>query len=126
MAKTLEILSAGLSPQAASAIQGGTFNGGGLTATGTTKATSLLLPASDNLISLCSSGKGVSLPPTVIQGDDINVYNSGLNACLIYTPIGTSQVITNGSANQGFSVAANRSAAFTLVTATQWMVNYSA
>jgi len=126
MAKTLQILSAGNSPQSAAAIQGGSFSAGGLTATGTNKAGALVLPDSDNYVSLCSSGKGVALPADCVQGDAIEVYNGGANACLVYTPIGTSQTITNGSANQGFSVASMKGATFNRVTSTLWMVNYSA
>lgn len=125
MPKSLEIIAAGLSPQAVNTIQGGTFSSGGLVATGSSKATSLLMPASDTYVSLCSSGKGIQLP-ICIQGDECRVYNGGLNACLVYTPVGTSETITNGSANQGFSVGSFKSAIFEKVTSTLWMVNLSA
>lgn len=126
MAKSQHMIASGLSPQSALAIQGGNYSNGGLTATGANKAASLPLPASDNYISLCSAGKGVSLPADAIQGDQIVVYNGGLNACLVYSTIGTTDTITNGSANAGFSVASMKGAFFEKVTGSLWMVNYSA
>lgn len=126
MAKVQQIIASGNSPLAASTIVGGLFAEGGLTAAGTTKATALALSAAANYLSITSSGKGVALPADTNQGDMIEVYNGGSNTLLVYTPIGTSQTITNGSANGGFSVATLRSAYFRRVTSTLWMVNYSA
>src|ERR1700744_1541071 len=126
MAKTLEIIASGTSPRQSLSIQGGNYAEGGLTASGTTKATSPVLPAAKNYISICSSGKGFSFAPGSQQGDKIEVYNGGNNACLIYTTIGSSDTITNGSANAGFSVGSFKSATFDKVTNTLWMPNLSA
>lgn len=126
MAQLAHIISSGNSPRSALTINGGNYSEGGLTATGTTKATALLLPGSKNYISLCSSGKGSALPLSAQQGDKIEVFNGGLNTLLVYTPVGSSDTITNGSANGGFSIATMRSATFDKVASTLWMVNYSA
>lgn len=98
---------------------------GSLTASGTTKATALLLNSARNYVSVCSSGKAVALPATNIN-DEIEVWNGGSNTLTVFTNPSASETITNGSTLGGFSVATLRSAKFTKVTSTLFMVNYSA
>lgn len=125
MAQVAHIISNGIPPNAALAINGSNYSSGGLTATGTTKATSLLLGASKNYISLCSSSKGVCLPQCA-QGDKIEVFNGGLNTLTVYTNSSLTETITNNSTLAGFAIATMRSATFDKVTSSLWMVNYSA
>ncbi len=125
MSQVAHIISLGVQPNTALTINGGNYSSGGLTAAGTTKATALLLTASKNYIAICSSGKGFQLPQCS-QGDEIEVYNGGLNTALIYTNASTTETITNGSANGGFSIATMKGARFSKVTSSLWMVNYSA
>lgn len=124
MPSQLHILAAGNSPKSVTSLVGGNFSDGGLTAAGTNKATSLVLPGYSNYISVCSSGKGASLPPS-LAGDGVEVYNGGSNALLIYTPVGVADTITTGSANGGFTVSANKGCLFRKTTSSLWMVNYS-
>lgn len=125
MSKTLHIIASGASPQLAGAIQGGIFSQGGLTAAGTTKATALALSSADSYVSICSSGKGVALPGDLFQGDTAKVFNGGANALLVYSTIGTSDIINNQSANGGFTISTFKSAYFTKVSSTLYIVNYS-
>lgn len=98
---------------------------GALTAAGTTKATALQLGSAQNYVGTTASNTGVSLPQGN-QADVVDVYNGGANTLLVYTPIGIADTITNQSANGGFSVATMRSARFSKVSSSLWMVNYSA
>lgn len=123
MAIVQRLMASGLSPLASTNVVGDTS--GALTAVGTTKATSLVLSAAQNYLSITSSGKGASLP-VANQGDSVEVYNGGSNSLLLYTPVGTSDTITNQSANGGFTIATLRSAKFSKVSSSLWMVNYSA
>lgn len=116
-------MGSGFSPLQSTNVQGDTS--GALTAAGTTKATALLLSAAQNYLSITSSGKGAALP-IANQGDSIEVFNGGSNSLLVYTPVGTSDTITNQSANGGFTIATMRSAKFNKVSSSLWMVNYSA
>lgn len=125
MSQLKHIMATGASAIHASAINGGMYSTTN-TAAGTTKATATVLGASKNYVSITSSGKGVALPGDTQQGDDIDVYNGGANTLLVYTPAGSTDTITTGSANGGFSVATMKSARFSKVTSSLWMVNYSA
>lgn len=117
------LMASGLSALAANNIAGDTSSA--LTASGTTKAGALVLSNEQNYIAICSSGKAVSLPP-MNQGDSCEVLNGGANTLLVFTTAGTSDTITSGSANGGFSIATMRSAVFSKVSSTLVMVNYSA
>lgn len=123
MAIVQRLMGSGFSPLQSTNVQGDTS--GALTAAGTTKATALLLSAAQNYLSITSSGKGAALP-IANQGDSIEVFNGGSNSLLVYTPVGTSDTITNQSANGGFTIATMRSAKFNKVSSSLWMVNYSA
>lgn len=96
-----------------------------LTAVGSTKATALQLASVQNYVGTTAASTGVSLPQAN-QGDSVEVFNGGASTLTVYTPIGIADTITNGSANGGFSVATMRSAKFTKLTSSLWMVNYGA
>lgn len=123
MAIIARLMGSGLSALAANNITGD--QSGALTAAGTTKATALALSAQSNYISICSSGKGVSLPP-MNSGDDVDVWNNGANSCLVYTTAGVSDTINNLSANGGYTLSVQKGANFTKVTSSVVMVNKSA
>lgn len=117
------LLGSGISAGSANNIAGDTSTA--LTAAGTTKATALVLSAQSNYISICSSGKGVSLP-AMNQGDDVEVCNNGANNLLVYTTQGIADTITTLSANGGFTLSVQKSALFMKMTSTVVMVNKSA
>lgn len=122
MALIQRIMASGTSAGAANNIVGDVSSS--LTAAGTNKATSLALSSAVNYLGTVSSSTGASLPPMNI-GDSVEVYNGGANAALVYTTIGVSDVITNQSANGGFTVSAQKGATFKKCTSTIVMVNYS-
>lgn len=123
MAFVNRIMGSGISALAASNICGDQSTS--LTAAGTTKATALQLTNQANYVAICSSGKGVALPP-MNQGDDVEVYNNGANNLLIYTTIGVSDTITTLSANGGFTLSVQKGCGFAKMTSTVIMVNKSA
>lgn len=123
MAFVNRIMGSGISALAANNICGD--QSGSLTATGTNKATALQLTNQANYVAICSSGKGVSLPP-MNAGDDVEVYNNGANSLLVYTTIGVADTITNLSANGGFTVSVQKGCGFSKMTSSVIMVNKSA
>lgn len=107
--------------------QAGSIIGGvaaGLTATGTTQADALLITASNNQYTTVASGAGAIAPSYMQPGDYFRVFNNGANALLVYPISGAA--INNGSANAGFSVAANKSAQFFMLSSTLFGVMLSA
>lgn len=125
MAIIEHVLASGLSPRAALAVNGGNYQEGALTATGSSRTDSFLLPGGKNYFSTVASGSGAQLPQ-IVQGGDVFVYNGGANALLVYTNAQTSETITTGAATAGFSVPAGKGAIFSKATNTLWMVNLSA
>lgn len=117
------MMGSGLSALAANNIAGD--NSAALTATGTTKATALVLSSQSNYVSICSSGTGVSLP-AMNQGDDVEIANNGANNLLVYTTKGVGDTITNLSANGGFTLSVQKTASFLKMTSSVVMVNKSA
>lgn len=122
MAIVQRIMASGISSAAANNISGDMS--AALTAAGTNKAGSTVLSSAVNYASIVSSGKGFSLPP-INAGDAVEFYNNGANAALIYTTIGTSDIILGQSANGGFTVSSLKGAMFRKCTSTIVMVNYS-
>lgn len=107
--------------------QAGAIIGGvavGLAATGSTAADALLITASNSQYTTVGSGTGAILPSYMQPGDYCRVFNNGANALLVY-PI-TGAAINNGSANAGFSVAANKSAQFFMLSPTLFGATLSA
>lgn len=108
-------------------LQAGAILGGasvGQTATGSTQADAFALSISSTQFTTVASGTGAIVPGFMQPGDYLTVYNNGANALLVY-PI-TGAAINNGSANAGFSVAANKSARFTMLSPTLYGVLLSA
>lgn len=95
----------------------GTANAG-LIATGSTQADALPIQVSNSQYATVAAGTGAILPSFCTPGDVLRVFNNGANALLVY-PI-TGGVINNGATNAGFSVAANKGAQFTMLSATLW------
>ncbi len=124
MALVAQIMASGIPSQAAKVINGGIYDNGALTASGTTKANALVLTLPKNYVSICSSGKAVGLP-AANQGDEVEVYNNGANALAVFTPVGTTDNFTTLSANAGFTISAQKGARFSKCTSAIWMVNYS-
>jgi len=94
----------GFPPLAAQAIAG-TVNDG-LTATGTTQATALLISGDLNVFSTVASGAGCILPVGG-ENDTYSIINDGANALLIYPPLGGT--ISGGAVNASISIAVSDS-----------------
>lgn len=88
----------------------------GLTALGSTQGTALGLTSSFNQFSSVPASTGAILPSFMQPGDTLCVSNNGANALLVYPPTGAQ--IGAGATNAGFSVAAGKTACFTMVTPT--------
>ncbi len=116
MVSISNIMGSGAAGQLARSIVGGVTSG--LTATGTTQADALLISTTNTQYSTVASGTGAILPSVANQGDTYRVFNNGANALLVYPPTGGA--INNGATNAGFSVAANKSAQFVMLTSTLW------
>jgi hypothetical protein len=102
-----------------SAAQTGALIGGvnaALVATGTTQADALALSVTNSQFSTVASGTGAILPSFMQPGDYCRVFNNGANALLVYPVSGAA--INNGATNAGFSIAANKSAQFFMLSPT--------
>lgn len=107
--------------------QAGAILGGantGLTATGSTQSDALALSATNSQFSTVASGTGAILPSYMQPGDYCRVFNNGANTLLVYPVSGAA--INNGATNAGFSVAANKSAQFYMLSPTLFGVSLSA
>jgi len=110
------LVGSGLAPSSATAVLGSAS--AGLVATGTTQADALIIQVSNNQYTTVAAGTGAVIPSFTQPGDVIRVFNNGANTLLVYPPLGGA--INNGATNAGFSVAANKGAQFTMVSATLW------
>ena len=113
----------GASPVMAAAISGSLQTG--QTALGTTQATAFAIFSNYTHFSTVAAATGAVLPVVSAtaglgaqQGDEYEVFNLGANALLVYP--GLAAGIGAGATNAGFSVAAAKSAKFTLLTTTLW------
>ena len=104
MAQLRSLSTSGLSAVAAQAINGDAVNS--LTATGSTQADALALPAANNFISTAAASTGVILPAGN-AGDCVFVYNGGASTETVYPPVGGT--INNLSANTGLALATLKS-----------------
>jgi len=116
------MMGSGIAAGAAQNIQGDISSA--LTASGTTKANALALSSAINYITICSSGKAVSLPALAL-GDDVEIYNNGANSLLVFTQVGSTDSITNLTANAGYTLSVQKGAHFRKCTSTIVMVNKS-
>jgi hypothetical protein len=73
-----------------------------LTATGSTQATALSIPADVNRFTTVAASTGAILP-AMNPGDEVQIINAGANALLVYPPVGGT--INALGANAGYSVA---------------------
>lgn len=111
---------AGLSAQVAAAITGTAQTA--LTATGSTAADALLLPADVNRFGTVAASTGTILPP-MNAGDSVVIYNGGANALTVYPPAGA----TINQAAASYSVTTtNRYCTVTCVSATVFIAGSSA
>lgn len=109
------------------AAQAGALIGGasaGQAATGSTQADAVQLTATNTQFSTVAAGTGAIAPSFAQPGDLFRVFNNGANALLVYPTVGAA--INNGATNAAFSVAANKSAQFVMLTATLFGVTLSA
>lgn len=88
----------------------------GQTATGSTQADAFALSATNTQFSTVAAGTGAILPSFMQPGDYARVFNNGANALLVYPVSGAA--INNGATNAGFSIAANKSAQFIMLSPT--------
>lgn len=101
MATSQRLTVTGLSAVQAAAIQGTAANN--LTATGSTQATALALPADVCKVTTASGTQGVIIPPCN-PADSGTVFNGSGNALLLYPPVGGK--INGLSTNAAYSIAA--------------------
>lgn len=100
MALQQRIVTGGTSGTAAAALAGTVANT--LTATGTTQATALALPADVNRFTTVGANSGTILP-AMNPGDQVEIFNGGANALSVYPPVGGA--INAVAANSAYSVA---------------------
>jgi len=120
MAQASELMAAGM--PAGQAVQIGVTGATGLQATGSTKATALVLTATNNIFGTVNSGTGALLPPAS-GAPTVTIYNGGANPLLVYSN-GT-DVINSNSAGASFSVTNGKAACFD-PAGNQWVANLSA
>lgn len=101
------------------------------TALGSSQGTGFALAANFTVFTTVAASTAATLPvPTsvasagVAVGDSYRVANLGASTLTVYPGLGGN--IGTAAANAGFSVAANKTAEFTLVTSTQWIAILSA
>ncbi len=110
-----DIVSGGTSAGSAQAMNGRV--GAGLTATGTIITDALDLLATVNVVTTVGAGSGVQLPSMMI-GDQCEVYNNGANSLKIY-PDQSTVAINQGIAGASVTLATNTGMMFRKTTATQ-------
>lgn len=94
----------------------------GLVGVGTTQATATPIPLADYVcFATAAAGTGGIL--TAGGGAEINVYNGGANALLVYPPVGGN--MNQGAANAGFSVAAGKNCLFQTPDSVNWFATHS-
>ena len=99
----------------------------GLTAAGTTQGTALVLPTDFNVFTAVAASSGAILPATGFQvqvTDTIIVVNHGVNALLVYPPVGGT--IGVAAANTAFSVPSGKTAWFLVVNTNAYAASVSA
>jgi len=102
-----ELVACGLFRNQAQAVTGSVATG--LTATGTTQATALLLRSAINNFGTVGASTGARLPAGCAMGDEYVIYNGGAETLAVYPPVGGS--INGGSTNAGVNLAAGNAMA---------------
>lgn len=95
-----------------------------LTATGSTQATALLLPADVNCVTTTAASTGVVFAANTSPGDEIVIKNLGANALSVYPALGES--IDAVAANGAYSLATTKSAYFVKSGNARWISVLSA
>jgi hypothetical protein len=122
MAIASQMMALGIAAEASKAI-GGTV-AVGLTATGSTQVTALLLPAAINAIATAAAATGVILPSNSTNGDQLAIYNGGANTVNVYPPVGGT--INNLAANTAVTIATTKAADLFCIGPLTWFVNAGA
>ena len=91
---------------------------------GTAQAGATPLTGTINQVTTSAGQTAVLLPSTQPLGTAVHVYVSTATTALVFPPSGGS--INEGAANASFSVAQARTATFSRVSATKWIVQYGA
>lgn len=117
-----DIAAGGTSAGSAQAINGRVATG--LTATGTTISDALDLNATVNVFSTVASGTGAQLYSMQV-GDQMEVYNGGANALLVY-PDQTTVAINQLSVGTGMILPINTGCKYRKVSSTQIVAYLSA
>lgn len=115
------LMAAGMPARLAAQI--GSGDSSALTATGTTKATALLMPPGLNVFTTVGSNAGARLPDAA-GAPWMSVYNGGANPLLVYTN-NALDVINALSAGGSFSVTNGKSAVF-VPAGNRWIANLGA
>lgn len=93
-------------------------------AAGTSQAGATPLTGTINQVTTSAGQTAVLLPSTQPLGTAVHVYVSTATTALVFPPTGGN--INEGAANASFSVAQARTATFSRVSATKWIVQYGA
>lgn len=100
----------------------GTTLSTGLTATGSTKGTALILASSNSIFSTVASNTGALLPFAQLSGVQ-TIYNGGAQPLLVYAQAG--DTINALSTGASYSVTNGKSASFS-PSGQKWIANLSA
>lgn len=117
-----DIARGGTSAGSAQAINGAVATG--LTAAGTSISDALDLNATVNVIDTCAAGAGVQLYSMQI-GDEMEVYNGGANACLVY-PDSATVAINQLAVGSAMTLAINTGCKYRKVSSTRIVAYLSA
>lgn len=118
MAQQDDLVTSGLSANAAKGVVGTTATG--LVATGSTSADALVLSASNNFVTTSAASTGVMLPPGN-AGDSIFIMNRAGQALIVYPPAGATV-----NATTSFSQTSAKAAFYVYSSATAIEPNLSA
>lgn len=109
MAQLQRIMGSGFGAQTSRLLNGTLVDG--LVATGSSQTDALQLVEDTNIIVQTDPGTGVKLPRVPQPGDEIAVFNMGLNNLAIYPGLGGA--LQGGTANQPYSITPGNAAVFT-------------
>ena len=117
MTTTQKLMGLGLAPLVAAQIAGD--NASSLTATGATQVTALLVSSDIAVVTTAAAGTGVIIQSNLNVNDSKVIANLGVNALLIYPPVGGT--INLLAANAGLSVPSGKVAQVWQTSATQFV-----
>lgn len=96
----------------------------GVSAAGTTQATATELTNASNEVSTVASGSGVILSSKGTPGDEMDVFNAGLNPLKVYPPVGMK--LNALSTNAPMVLSVNTGCHYVFLTTTRVMAVLSA